>query len=77
MDKLQEEKIKQFLNDRVMADAVYQILLNSFLKDEKQDVYLLAASRLSINYLKQAWKELQNYKDKKEEVSGINYNVGL
>lgn len=55
------------MNDEVMSDAVYMVVLDAFLKTRSnQDVYTLAAARLSVDYLRDGWKELKKYQDEKE-----------
>lgn len=65
MNDTQKEKIKRFLDDKLMSDAVYQILLGSFLQGygPSENVQVLAASRISIDMLSEAWKELQRYQN--------------
>lgn len=77
MNDLEKEKIKRFVNDPITSKAVYDFLLDSFLKERPGDVYLLAASRLSVNCLRQAWKELNNFNNKEEGGEGVNKNIGL
>ena len=78
MNDIQVEKIKKFINDKQMNEAVYSALLDSFLDDKIiNDVNILAASRLSINFLREAWKNLEKYKQAKEEESPPTGNVGL
>lgn len=68
-----EERIQRFINDEVLADAVYGIILESFLKPRRiSDVQFLAASRIAIDLLNEAWKELEHYKVIKEEVGEVN-----
>jgi len=63
MDKTKQEKIKRFLDDRIMSDAVYGVLLDTFLSEKvEQDVNILAASRLAVTFLKEGWKELERFK---------------
>ena len=63
MDKTRQEKIKRFLDDRIMSDAVYGVLLDTFLSEKvEQDVNILAASRLAVTFLKEGWKELERFK---------------
>lgn len=71
MNKTQEDKIQRFMADPVMADAVHQILLASFLKpSDEKDVHFLAACRISMDLLQEAWKTLDKYARKeKSEVS--------
>jgi hypothetical protein len=78
MDKNKEEKIKYFMNDKVMNRAVYEVLLDSFLNEKiANDVQVLAASRLSVNFLKEAWKNLERFRNKKEEDVEVKVNVGV
>ena len=70
-------KINQFLNDKLMAKAVYEVILDSYLFSQRQsDVNFLAASRIAIDLLQEAWKDLSKHKikEKEDKVSG---NVGL
>ena len=77
MDK--QAKLKQFANDRGMNLAVYQVLFDAFIKKSTgpQDVYLLAAARLSMDFLEQAWKEIDSYKNTKEITNNGLTQVGL
>lgn len=65
MNETQKEKLKRFLDDKVMSDAVHQVLLKAFLEGygPSENVNLLAASRISIDMLGEAWKELQKYQN--------------
>lgn len=66
------------MNDKVMTTAVYNALLDSFLKEKpNQDVQVLAASRLAIDYLKQGFKDLEHFKDETLSVKPINKQPGL
>ena len=57
------DKIKRFVNDKEMAKAVHGVVLRAFLKPVKdQDIYMKAASRIAIDLLDDAWKELLKYK---------------
>ena len=68
IDKTKEEKLFRFVNDVVMREAVYNILLQSFLKPkDRTDVNTLAASRIAIDLLQDGWKELQKYKTIQDE----------
>lgn len=59
LDNTQRAKVQHFLSDKVMADAVYQSIQSSFLAGHPTDVYVLAASRLALDYLRTAWKDLE------------------
>lgn len=62
---MNEERLKRFAADEGTSNAVFQFLLDSFLKDEHKDVNMLAASRLSVSCLRKAWRDLDSYKARK------------
>lgn len=59
MNDTQKAKISRFLADKVMSEAVYDVLRESFLKDKTRDIHVLAASRLALDLLRDGWKELE------------------
>lgn len=62
MDQTKQEKINRFLGDRVMSAAVYEVLLEAFLKKKQgADINVIAASMLAVYALDDAWKELAKY----------------
>ena len=69
MNPSELQKIKQFLRDKAMCDAVYKAIQDEFLSDKlSNDIQVLAASRLSISLLKTAFQRMERYKkDEKEE----------
>lgn len=78
MDK-NNEKLKRFANDEAMAGAVYEVLLDAFLKDLRNvnDVQVLAAERLAVTFLKNAWRELEKFKTGAKGEEPIRQQVGL
>lgn len=55
-------KISKFLADESMSDTVYLAIRDSFLKKRGvKDVQVLAAERLAVDLLEDAWKELERY----------------
>lgn len=75
---MDEEKIKMFMNDKVMSNAVYNALLDSFLKEQpSKDVQTLAASRLAIDFLKDGWKHLEHFKSEPLQVKPISKQIGV
>ena len=57
MDK--EEKIKRFIDDKLLQDAVYGIIMATFLKKKDYaDVHVVAAQKIAIDLLQEAWKEM-------------------
>lgn len=78
MNQTQIEKLKRFIHDPVMSNAVYQTLLGTFLSDDiSKDVYVLAASRLAVKFLNEGWKRLEKYKIATDETMDKSSNVGL
>lgn len=73
-----QQKIKRFLADQVMCEAVYDVLLAAFLKPRKDaDVQMLAAARLSIDLLQEGWKELEKLKDMQDDEKRPFTQVGM
>ena len=78
MDKAKTEKITRFVMDEALVDAVYGVLLDSFLKKrERANVQMAAAERVAIDLLGDAWKELDKYKKNNEQEPVITKQVGL
>ena len=77
MDKsLKNEKLKRFANDKAMFDSVKESLIASFLKPlPNRDVQLLAASRIAIDLLSNALRDIEILakREDKEEKEPINY----
>lgn len=60
MDIQKQEKIKKFLSDKAMSQAVKEVLINSFLKTRGvMEVNFLAASRIAIDLLDLGFKDLE------------------
>ncbi len=77
-EKTKQEKINRFLKDRVMAEVIYGELLKSFLKKRKwEDVNLTAAARMAIDFLEDAWREMEKYKSQDEGEKVVAKQVGL
>ncbi len=71
-------KIDRFLKDERMAEAVYQALIDSFMKERRtESVQILAASRIAINLLQDGWKDLQKYKTDDSKYINNQKQVGL
>ena len=78
MNELKKEKIKRFLNDEVMAESVRDAITSSFLKPSKVvDVNFLAASRIAIDLLGEAWKDLNKFKADKDKDIAVKKQVGI
>lgn len=78
MNEIKIAKLERFVQDDVTVQAVYEVLLDSFLKERpNQDVYTLAASRLAVDYLKQGMKELNKFKSDEDKEKRKLKQVGL
>lgn len=78
MDQTRKEKLKRFMSDRVMAAAVRTAILETYLKPRaKLDVNVLAAERLAINLLDEAWKDMDRYRTDDEQKSDRGGNPGV
>ena len=77
-DEIKVERLKKFMNDGVMSEAVYEVLLKSFLKPiSSYDVNFLAASRVAIDLLGGGFKELDKFKPEDIKDAPIKRQVGL
>jgi len=80
MDDLTKDKLIKFANDKVMNQAVFNILLNTFIKPKPRaevGVGGLAAARIAINLLTEAWKEVDKYYAINEEKADKPKQIGL
>jgi len=78
LNEPQKKKVANFLQDELMADTVYQVLLNSFLKPSPIiDVNILAAERMAIRLLQEGWRELGKYENKVGEKNESVGNIGV
>ena len=68
MNDAQIAKLEKFANDSTMLEAVKYVFFGSFLKPKKEtDVQYLAASRIAIDLMNDAFKELERYKESPPE----------
>jgi len=79
MNEAQKERIGRFVTDTAMSDAVYSALSAFFIKRRNitvDDVQMLAAERVALFLLEDAWRDLQKYgtTEEKKESGG---NPGL
>lgn len=63
MDPTRKEKLKRFASDRMMFAAVREQILSTYLRPRaKLDVQVLAAERLAIDLLEDAFKEIERFR---------------
>ena len=78
MTEHEKGKVSQFVGDVMMSDAVYQILLQSFLKKStSSDVNMKAAERIAIDLLNDGWKDLEKVSTVKDKIPSRTGQVGL
>ena len=77
MDETKKAKIVRFLDDKIMSDAVYNVIQGTFLRKRAGDTQLLAASFLAIGLLEDAWRELERSRNETNEPPRTLNQVGL
>ncbi len=78
MNDTQKNKLERFMMDTVMSDSVYEVIRDSFLRNRGQrDLQILAAERIAIDLLNDAWKELTKFRSEKEQQVNEIKQVGL
>lgn len=64
--------------DKVMSEAVRDVLEKTLVQETGlRDVHILAAERLAIDFIANAWLELEKYKPEKEREASNLRQVGL
>lgn len=80
MNPTEIAKIGKFLEDRLMSETVREVIEQSIVNQKvgNKDVYRLAAERIAIDILKEAWKDLERFRNESEEsIKNHQGNVGL
>lgn len=78
MNEIKADKLKRFMLDETMSDAVYEVVQSAFLRGRGlRDVQLLAAERLALDLLEDAWSELERFKPRENGESPPLKQVGL
>lgn len=78
IDRTKQEKLNRFMHDENMNQAVYKVMLDAFLSPHRShDVQSLAASRMAIDLLNEAWKDLEQYKNNPQSVANTPLQPGL
>lgn len=62
MNQLDTQRLRQFIGDTVMSQAVYDHLLSSFMKKRQGGTDIKAAQMIAIEILQEAWAEMERYK---------------
>jgi len=78
MNDFRNEKLRRFINDPGMSEAVFDVVLNVFLK-QKPNTFVneQAASFIAIGQLQEAWKELEKFKQVENGSNQVSKQPGL
>lgn len=78
MEELKHNKLISFANDQVMMEAVYEVVLNAYLKKKSgEDINLKGGRFIAIEELQEAWRELDGYKMGNKIEEKASGNIGL
>lgn len=73
-----EDKLVRFSNDPLMTKAVFDVLLAAFVKPTRtDDVQTLAAQRIAIDLLHEAFTVINRYKTKPKQQNDTATNLAL
>lgn len=70
------DKIRRFLADKEMSETVKSVLYKNFLQKREGDVHTLAAQTLAVQFLEDAWRELERYRPEPKREDKLT-NPGL
>ena len=71
------EKLKRFVKDEVLVNAVIKVFYDTFLKRRDKDVHYLAAKALALEFLEDAKKEFNKYLDVEKRDTSEVEQIGL
>lgn len=72
------EKVKRFANDTLMSQTIYNLIREAFLTRKGQkDVQVLAAERLALDFLSDAWKEIIKFKNEPVTNKAVDKQIGM
>ncbi|PIN79207.1 hypothetical protein COV16_04890 [Candidatus Woesearchaeota archaeon CG10_big_fil_rev_8_21_14_0_10_34_8] len=78
MDINKKEKIKKFVSDKLMNEAVKEVLKENFLKPRgNRDVHQLAAERIAVELLIQGFQEINRIAETENKIDRNNNQVAL
>ena len=78
MEELKKQSLVSFANNPVMMGAVYDVLLNAYLKKKSgEDINLKGGRFIAIEALQEAWKELEGYRVDSKNEEKASGNIGL
>jgi hypothetical protein len=72
------EKIKRFMNDPILSAAVKNSLQATFMRSRpEKEVYYLAAKTLALEFLEDAWRELEKHRQVAQKEEKKEGQIGL
>lgn len=70
LSESQVVKVQRFLNDELMSEVVFSVLQESFMKARSnKEVHYLAAKSLSLEFLEEAKRDLEKYRNPSTEAT--------
>jgi len=77
-DDLKKAKLKNFINDKMTSDFVFEFIKNFFLKPRtEKDVHFLAAKSIANDLLSESFNELKTFVSTGPEEPKITKQVGM
>ena len=77
-EKEKAAKVQRFLADEAMSRAIREAITDSFLKRPKEyDTLYLAASRIAIDLLAEAFSDLERYRSTNRQPTPQGGQIGL
>ncbi len=72
------ERIRKFVADEATCKIVFAFIQDVYLRPTKsKDVHVLAASRLAIDNLQEAWDEMSRFSSRKEDTITEKQQIAL
>lgn len=67
MNEYEIQKVKLFVQDEAMFNAVSRAVLDTFLKTREGDVHTKAAQRMAIDFHFESWENLKKIQSKSSQ----------
>jgi len=74
---MNKELLKNFIESKKTSDTVKSFLRLSFERKRERDVNLLAAQALALQFLEEAWTEMERHKGDNNKKEDVDKNIGL
>lgn len=80
LNDTEKQKIKGFVADKMMSNAVKNVLMDRFLKGDdilNSSIQMLAGQRVAQILLNEGWRDLQKYAKQTEQETKNREQIGL